>query len=121
MGVSYNQVPEKGRVLEKGLSESSPLRVANGKSFEAFLRSLETQVKPSSGYFCYPYSKFHCKTMVSLEDYKKSLGKSAENFSEDEIVEMKALSGQLASALFAAWRKNLVANSVDISNDVIKE
>lgn len=45
--------------------------------------------------------------MVSLEDFKKSLGSLAEKLSDEEIERLCCISDRFADAVFDDWKKNL--------------
>jgi len=48
--------------------------------------------------------------MVSTTDFRKALGKRADNLSDAEVARISALLERLAKSLFGQWHKELVAN-----------
>jgi hypothetical protein len=43
--------------------------------------------------------------MINLEDFKKSLGKSASKMTEEDILKLRDLQDRLAELLFSSWKE----------------
>jgi hypothetical protein len=51
---------------------------------------------------------FYRQGMVTLEQYKKALGKKAENFSDKELLRLMSLQDKIAGTLFDIWKNSVV-------------
>ena len=49
--------------------------------------------------------------MLSLEDFKKSLGTTVNQLSEEEVIRLFELQKRLAAALFDSWLKSINNNA----------
>ena len=48
--------------------------------------------------------------MLSLEEYKKALGKVTDELSEEEIIKAQKIQDDLAELFFVAWQDKLQTN-----------
>ncbi len=53
--------------------------------------------------------------MVTLEDFKKTLGKTAKTLTEEEIINLMELQAKLARVVFDMWSKSFKTKS---TNDI---